>query len=149
MESEILSHLLRYIRGQESLTELEDWFVPATWQIHQTGDRDAVAVSRRVSLRLAEFLNGHWTENELKDRFSELLLARARPMATSIFIPAAHVVANTSNPGEGGAPWYALPGRRNVPGIALSGTPATLLPRPRTVSGNPQIDTGRRLRRPA
>ena len=146
MEKEILKHLLRYLRGQDSLASLEEWFIPATWQINQTRDRDAVAVSRRISLGLAEFLNGHWTEDELKDRFSELLLARLEPM-TAAFIQASHVAVNTTIPASEGSSWYVLRPQRVTLGSSQSNTPEERVLRLHTVRSSPQIDTGRTLRR--
>jgi hypothetical protein len=146
MERAILEHVLRYLRSQDSLADFESWFVPATWGINQSSDREAVAVARRISLRLAEFLNGHWTEDEFRDRLAELLLARAKPVPELIRV--GHAVVSNSTLGAGESRWFALPDHRIAPGIALIGTPATQPHRLRTKGGNLLVGTGKMLNRP-
>lgn len=147
MERAILEHVVRYLRGQESLAEFESWFIPATWGINQSSDRETVAVARRISLRLAEFLNDHWTEDEFKDRLAELLLARAKPRPDLIQV--GHAVVKDSTLGAGESRWFALPDHRIAPGIALTGTPAIQPHRLRTEGGNLLVGTGKMLSRPA
>jgi hypothetical protein len=43
--TEIQNHLAQWIDGKISLREFEDWFVPATWNIHLAGDQEAERVS--------------------------------------------------------------------------------------------------------
>lgn len=73
MLREILARVSDYVTGVSSLEEFEDWFIPATWGINGTQDAGAAAAANQISLRLAEFLNGDWSELELKDQLSILL----------------------------------------------------------------------------
>jgi hypothetical protein len=82
MTPEILRHVRRYITGEISRREFEDWFVPATWNLSASNtDPSTVALSEQIYLALAEADNGHLDEAELIDRLAELESAAARPEA--------------------------------------------------------------------
>jgi hypothetical protein len=143
MEDAILEHVHSYLRGQENVNEFQDWFVPATWNINQTSNRDAIAMSRRIGLRLAEFLNGHWTEHELKDRLAEMLIARRDPV--TVFIEAAHGVGNMTIQEPGETSSYDLRPREVTLYIGLGHTPQEPALLPSTAGRIARIDTGRTL----
>lgn len=63
---EIRNWLVRYLAQEISLKEFEDWFVPATWDVEKSKNPFAVQTAQEIDLRLAEFSNGHITEDELK-----------------------------------------------------------------------------------
>jgi len=65
--TEFRDQLRRYLSGDLSLAEFEDWFVPRTWNIHQVGDPGLADLAYEIDLRLAEYSNGHRTENDLKE----------------------------------------------------------------------------------
>jgi hypothetical protein len=72
LEATIREHLLRYLAGDLTLQEFEDWFVPATW--NQIG-RVPLSTERligEIELRIAEFTSGHRPEDEVRE-----FLARA------------------------------------------------------------------------
>jgi len=59
-------------------------FIPATWDASKLDSAEARTLANRIKLRLAEFMNGDWTESELRQQLSELLPAlTAVPGATS------------------------------------------------------------------
>ena len=66
LTSDIRDRLSRYVEGETSLQAFDEWFVPATWNVDQTDDQEAIGLTYEVILRLAEFSNGDCTEPELK-----------------------------------------------------------------------------------
>jgi hypothetical protein len=73
IDLEIRDWLARYLNGDLSLHQFEDWFVPVAWNIEQTKNPKANELAGEVELRLAEFSNGHWTEAELRSRLEPLV----------------------------------------------------------------------------
>ena len=82
MHKEIDKHLRAYLSGSSSLRTFEDWFLPATWNLHVEEDPVAGALSAEVSLRLAEFDDNHLDEQELRDEF-EVILVRVERDGTA------------------------------------------------------------------
>ena len=76
LELDIHNHLVRYLSGEISLDEFRDWFDPATWEVDPVGATSASQLAGEVELRLAEFSNGHLTEEDLR--------AKLRPLVESI-----------------------------------------------------------------
>ena len=76
-EQTIQERLDPYLRGEIPLGDFTSWFVPATWDIEQTGDERLRDLSNEIYLRLAEYANGHWTEAELKNRLRPLITTAA------------------------------------------------------------------------
>lgn len=66
-----------WIEGRISLTEFEDWFVPATWNIHQDNDAEAEGLTDLIELSLSEYSGGYLTVHELKERLKESALVAA------------------------------------------------------------------------
>ena len=64
---ELRNQLRRYLDGAISLSEFDEWFVPATLNVEQSGDPAAEDLTWEIYLRIAEFSHGDWTEAELKD----------------------------------------------------------------------------------
>jgi len=65
--------LLEWIEGDVSLDEFEDWFVPATWNIHRASDPEAEDLTDEIELSLAEYSGGHLTIEELKAELAKLV----------------------------------------------------------------------------
>jgi hypothetical protein len=63
----IRDKLASYLVGELSLEDFEDWFVPESWNVAQTNDQNATNLVYEIELWLAEYSNGHWSEDELKD----------------------------------------------------------------------------------
>lgn len=89
LSSDIRSRLSSYLAREMSLEQFEEWFIPATWQVHTSGDLDAVELAGTIKLRLAEFTNGHWTEDELREQLI--------PLVTRYEIRTADAVLTTSS----------------------------------------------------
>jgi hypothetical protein len=73
LDIEIREQLIEYLEGHATLAAFQEWFVPIAWK--EASSRAVGPTKDLISgieLRLAEFTNGHWTENELKDRLAEL-----------------------------------------------------------------------------
>jgi hypothetical protein len=74
---DIRQHLARYLAGDISLHEFDDWFARATWDSDEQGSgpaqEDARALAHTIEGRLGEFTDGHWTEDELKGLLAPLV----------------------------------------------------------------------------
>jgi hypothetical protein len=55
-----------YIAGKISLEEFEDWFVSAYWNVHHRNNEELTQMVYEIELRLAEYSEDLWTEDELK-----------------------------------------------------------------------------------
>jgi hypothetical protein len=53
--------------------ELRRWFLPRVWELGEARTAGESPLERRVELRLAEYMNDHWTEDDLRMIFGELL----------------------------------------------------------------------------
>lgn len=65
-------HLHRYLRGEDSLADFEAWLVPTTWDLSPQNDREGHERATAITLRIAEFTNGDWTEDQLRDALAAL-----------------------------------------------------------------------------
>jgi len=72
-EFELRQELARYLKGQSALKEFEDWFVARSWNINQNSNPSLHNLVSQIELSLAEFGNGDWTEEELRQEFGILL----------------------------------------------------------------------------
>jgi hypothetical protein len=70
---EIKLWLDRYLRREIILREFQRWFVPSTWNIDETENRVARDIAAYIDLKLAEFSNRHWTEDELREQLGQIL----------------------------------------------------------------------------
>lgn len=68
----IEARLQRYLAREDSLAEFEAWLVPETWDISPQSDRSAHDLATAITLRVAEFTNGDWTEDELRKALENL-----------------------------------------------------------------------------
>jgi hypothetical protein len=73
IDLEIRDRLARYLNGDISLHDFEDWFVPVSWDIEQIHNSKANELAGEIELRLAEFSNGDWTEAELRSKLEPLV----------------------------------------------------------------------------
>jgi hypothetical protein len=65
--NKIRDHIYHYIKEDLTLNDFQAWFVPATWNIHRTGDLSTEEMASEILGRLAEYLNGDWSQDEFKD----------------------------------------------------------------------------------
>lgn len=66
LDDDIRIRLARYVRGEWSLDEFGDWFVPTTWDVDQSPDAGLKDLVYDILLRVAEYSNGDCREDELK-----------------------------------------------------------------------------------
>ncbi|SPE39784.1 hypothetical protein SBA3_3410003 [Candidatus Sulfopaludibacter sp. SbA3] len=70
---QIRAQLADWIEGRISLAEFEDWFVPATWNIHHCNDPEAEDLADEIELSLSEYSGGYLSASELRDGMRKLL----------------------------------------------------------------------------
>ncbi len=69
----IRTHLANYLSGKASLRQFRDWFDVETWGIAAELDSPVRQLAGEIDLRIAEFTNGHRTEDDLKAMLQPLL----------------------------------------------------------------------------
>jgi hypothetical protein len=79
----IEAQLERYLQGEQSLGDFEAWLVPETWDISPQSDRAAHELATAITLRIAEFSNGDWTEEELRGALADLPRPTLSPLVLS------------------------------------------------------------------
>lgn len=67
LDVEIRECLARYLGSEIALAEFQERFVPMAWDIENLGSWPTEELVSDIELALAEFSNGHWTEQQLKD----------------------------------------------------------------------------------
>ncbi len=65
--------LARYLAGEISLPEFEEWFVPATWNRVGRGDDRLNSLIGEIELRIAELTSKHRSEDDIKALLRPLL----------------------------------------------------------------------------
>jgi hypothetical protein len=78
LEKAIRRHLERYLAGNLTLNEFQDWFVHATWDMEATASPEAILFARDVELVFAESTSGYLTPDELRADLLEIA-QRAQP----------------------------------------------------------------------
>lgn len=90
MDLEIRKELVRYLSGKISLQDFQTWFIPTIWNIDKTKNQTTEALAYEIMLRLAEFSNGDWTEDDLKLKFSSLAGASPQDLSAPHPLPGYH-----------------------------------------------------------
>ena len=72
LEKAIRHHLARYLAGDLSLNELQDWLVNATWNMEATASPDTAQFAYSLELVLAEFSSGFLTPAQLRADLIEI-----------------------------------------------------------------------------
>lgn len=72
LEKAIRHHLTRYLAGNLSLNELQDWLINATWNMEATASPAAVQFAYSLELTLAEFSSGFLTPGQLRSDLIDL-----------------------------------------------------------------------------
>ena len=98
----IYDHLVDYLTHREDLTAFRNWFDSATWDLHATGiETNSADLAAEVELRLAEFTNGHWSEEELRRKLQPLLQtiiptsSAIRSASSNLFVYVPSIVVQT------------------------------------------------------
>ena len=79
LTARIEAQLDAYLAGRIQLAAFEEWFVAQTWTVEKSADQAAADLAHEIELRLAEFSNDHWSEDELRERLTELVSSRLSP----------------------------------------------------------------------
>jgi hypothetical protein len=65
--------LTRYLAGEISLSEFDEWFAPTAWSTERVASPDAQTLAHAIGLRLAEYSSGYWSEDELRSQLRPLV----------------------------------------------------------------------------
>jgi len=71
--SDILYNLRRYLSHEISLDGFREWFDTETWDVIDSSSPATQQVYGEIELRIAEFTNGHLTEDGLRGLLRPLL----------------------------------------------------------------------------
>lgn len=71
LDFELRYWVARYLTGEVSLAEFRRWLLPVAWRAGEPGAPDSQLV-RVAELRLAEYMNGHWAEDDLRTMFANM-----------------------------------------------------------------------------
>jgi hypothetical protein len=72
-EIQIRERLIDYLIRQITLNEFEDWLVQQSWNMHLDSDARAQHLVGMIELRLAEYSNGHLTDDALERELKGLV----------------------------------------------------------------------------
>jgi hypothetical protein len=99
LELEIREQLIRYLAaGTASLREFRDWFDAATWDIEEQAiSQFTSGLAAEIELRLAEYANGHLSEEELRAQLRPLVRASQIDWALTASEPRKHTSSSNSN----------------------------------------------------
>jgi hypothetical protein len=68
----IQQHVMQYLSGVASLSEFEDWFVPALWDLDGENE-DTRKLAGTVHIFISEFSRGDRTLQELREGLAETI----------------------------------------------------------------------------
>lgn len=66
-------YLAQYLNRENSLSQFRDWFDSETWDLDLETETTLGQIVGEIELRLAEFTNGHRTEDDLRYHLESLL----------------------------------------------------------------------------
>ena len=67
LDTDIRTKLTEYLEGEINLVAFQEWFVPETWNIQNSQPAYILDLAYSIQLKLAEYTNGHLTENDLRE----------------------------------------------------------------------------------
>lgn len=70
LDIEIRERLARYLAAEISLREFEDWFIPASWNVHLRGNDDAAKLTYEIEAVLAQASTERWPEQRVKEELA-------------------------------------------------------------------------------
>jgi hypothetical protein len=73
LDNGIRERLASYLLGEYSLEDFKDWFVHVLLDIDHSENKKAINMAYEIELRLAEYSNGYWNEDELRNLFRPLV----------------------------------------------------------------------------
>jgi len=68
--SKIRERVAEMLFGDISLEQFEDWFVPATWDAHKSGDPEAESLADEIEINLSEYTSGQLSPEQLRSRLA-------------------------------------------------------------------------------
>lgn len=66
LDVQIRSQIARYLHGDASLSEFDQWFAENTWNVRTSGNPLAVDLTYQIELLLGDASAEGWTEDQLK-----------------------------------------------------------------------------------
>jgi hypothetical protein len=66
LDTEIRSRTIAVLEGDSTLADFYRWFVPATWQVEQTGNAEAIRLTHDIAHLLNELSTGGLTFQEAR-----------------------------------------------------------------------------------
>jgi hypothetical protein len=73
LDNGIRESLASYLLGEYSLEDFNDWFIPVLLDIDHSENQKAINMAYEIELRLAEYSNGYWNEDEFKQLIRPLV----------------------------------------------------------------------------
>lgn len=70
LDIEIRERLARYLASEISLREFEDWFVPASWNVHLSGNEEAAQLTYDIEAVLLQASTERWPEERVKKKLA-------------------------------------------------------------------------------
>lgn len=74
MESQIREQLGRYLEGESSFEQFEDWLVGNSYNMHKDSNQQAQNLVHDIDLVIYEYLDGNIMEDKLKGMLRSLLI---------------------------------------------------------------------------
>jgi hypothetical protein len=71
--SSIFKRLNRFLLGEVTLDQFEDWFVQNSWNAHKTSPEEVLQIIGAIELRLAELSSGHLSLRDLHSELTKLM----------------------------------------------------------------------------
>ena len=65
--------MAHYLNGKSTLRQFRDWFDVETWGLAAEPDSPLRQLGGEIELRIAEFTNGHLSEDDLRSMLKPLL----------------------------------------------------------------------------
>jgi hypothetical protein len=100
-ELEIREQIARYLAGQISLQDFEDWFVARSWNFHEAATPLMQEIVSQVELLLAEHSNSHLDEQSLRQKLLPLVtdyVVEYRPDSSAPHISTSSVSESPQSP---------------------------------------------------
>ncbi len=73
IDVEIRNKLAQYLASAISLRAFQEWFVPLTWDIQNTQCLHVLDLVYGIELKIAEYTNGHLSEDDLRQALSPMV----------------------------------------------------------------------------
>jgi hypothetical protein len=94
-EHHIREAVARYVSGEISRQELQEWFAPVAWELLAGDPSPAADLAADIELALAEATSEGWTGHELRERLTDVA---AIPQGRLVHLDSSLSVAATGGP---------------------------------------------------